>query len=277
MIFQNEQLIGIIPAHLVDKKVFSHLGLSYGGIVISKNLRTVVFLKILKSLLHYLRNEGVYFFVWKEIPNFYKLQFSDELKYFSYLLNANVLRRDFSSVINLNNSFRLSKSIKRDACLARRKGFVVKKMDEYESFWNNVLIPELNAIYQTKPVHSLNEIDKLAKLFPENIKLYCVLLEDEIVGGCVLFVNGKTVHTQYISGLRVYRKYGVLDLLFYEWIFKEFSSFNYFEFGTSHENEGKQINERLLFWKETFGARSCIQDYYEINVKNVHLLDDIMI
>ena len=41
----------------------------------------------------------------------------------------------------------------------------------------------------------------------------------------------------------------------------------YFDFGISNENQGKQVNESLHYWKESFGARTIVQNFYEIEVK----------
>ena len=52
---------------------------------------------------------------------------------------------------------------------------------------------------------------------------------------------------------------------------------NYFDFGPSHEENGKKINEGILFWKESFGAKTTVQDYYEVNTATYLLLDGILI
>ena len=51
----------------------------------------------------------------------------------------------------------------------------------------------------------------------------------------------------------------------------------YFDFGNSHENEGMKINQGLNYWKEGFGARSLIQDYYEVETSNSEKLKNILI
>ena len=48
-----------------------------------------------------------------------------------------------------------------------------------------------------------------------------------------------------------------------------------FDFGISNENNGKNINEGLNYWKEGFGARTITQDFYEIDLNNLNNLDTI--
>ena len=44
-----------------------------------------------------------------------------------------------------------------------------------------------------------------------------------------------------------------------------------------NENQGKNINEGLLYWKESFGARAISQDFYEVEIKNHTLLDNVLL
>jgi hypothetical protein len=64
--------------------------------------------------------------------------------------------------------------------------------------------------------------------------------------------------------------------LFYHLIKTVFSEKKYFDFGISNENEGKQINAGLQFWKEGFGARTIVQDFYSISIKDYEKLNIVM-
>jgi hypothetical protein len=51
----------------------------------------------------------------------------------------------------------------------------------------------------------------------------------------------------------------------------------YFDFGPSQEQNGKKINEGILFWKESFGAKTTVQDFYEVKTANYLLLENVLI
>lgn len=54
--------------------------------------------------------------------------------------------------------------------------------------------------YQAHPVHTLQEMSRLKTSFPDNIKLYVAREESgKMLGGTVLYISRKVVHTQYIS------------------------------------------------------------------------------
>ena len=70
---------------------------------------------------------------------------------------------------------------------------------------------------------------------------------------------------------------GSLDFL-HDYLLKNvFNNKSFFDFGISNENQGKNINEGLLYWKESFGATSITQDFYEIETKNYSLLEGVFI
>ena len=52
---------------------------------------------------------------------------------------------------------------------------------------------------------------------------------------------------------------------------------DYFDFGISNENQGRNINQGLLSWKESFGARTMVQNFYEIETKNYSLLENVLL
>ena len=70
---------------------------------------------------------------------------------------------------------------------------------------------------------------------------------------------------------------GSIDFL-YDFLIKEISKGKaFFDFGPSHENNGLQIVEKINFWKESFGAHSLVQDFYEVETVNYSLLDNVLI
>ena len=73
----------------------------------------------------------------------------------------------------------------------------------------------------------------------------------------------------------------IYELLYdylYDYLIKEVSQGkSFFDFGPSHENKVLQIVENINFWKESFGAQSVVQNFYEINTSNFPKLDTILI
>lgn len=278
LIFEEEKLLGVLPANVVNKELFSHQGLTYGGLVVSEKLRTTDYISIFQAVLKFLNDSDISHFHIKDLPSFYTKQFSDEIKYLQFILDADVYRKDICSVINLLENFSISKSVKRDFNISVNKNYSIDYYGSFELFWNQVLIPNLWETHQAKPVHSLEEIIYLKNLFPENIKQVNVFsAEGKIIGGTTLFITENVIHSQYISLNKNFSNDGVLDFLYLSLIEKFKNEKKYFDFGISNENQGRNINKGLLFWKEKFGARTAIQEFYKFETKSFSKLNHLYI
>ena len=176
-------------------------------------------------------------------------------------------------MIDYQNKLRFQKNRREGINKAKRKGLLVKVDGDYEKFWNEILIPNLKEKFNPSPVHSLDEIKILAARFPKHIKQVNVYQDDKIVAGTTLFLTKNVVHPQYISGNENKNELGSLDLLMND-VFDHFKEGrNYFSFNTSSEENGKLLNEGLLFWKESYGARPLIFNNYEINTDTYRTLE----
>ena len=84
-------------------------------------------------------------------------------------------------------------------------------------------------------------------------------------------------HAQYISANADKQTLGSLDFLFEYLIKTRFKDKKYFDFGTSNENSGENVNRGLQYWKECFGARSIVHQTYEVDTANFLKLKDVFI
>ena len=126
-------------------------------------------------------------------------------------------------------------------------------------------------------IQVVEEIEKLASNFPENIVQFNVMKDAAIVAGATMFISDRVAHVQYISANEDKQQLGSLDFLFHQLITSAYREKKYFDFGVSNENQGKNINKGLQYWKECFGARSVVQEFYEVNTANHTKLDSVFI
>ena len=139
------------------------------------------------------------------------------------------------------------------------------------------MIPTLKNKHSVKPVHNLDEIQVLKNRFNKNIRQFNVFHEGKIVAGTTIFQTKNVIHVQYIGSNNKKNTLGSLDFLFYHLITNTFSDHRFFDFGTSNENSGKKINDGLLYWKEGYGARSLIQNFYEIEISSFQKLANLKV
>ena len=277
LIFDDSGLIALFPANKRRNTIISHQGLTYGGVLVQNETKFLDYLEIFKKILEHYNYYGLKNIRIKQIPSIYNSNFNSELDYLAFLTDAKLYRKDIVSVINLNNNFDISRDRKQGYKRGVKNGLIVKETDKFDEFWTEILIPNLLSKHSVKPVHSLEEISLLKNRFTENIRQFNVYHNDKIVAGTTVFLTKNVAHVQYIGSNVEKNSLGSLDFLFHQLITDTFSKFNYFDFGTSNEDDGRKLNQGLLYWKEGYGARSLTQDFYEIDVSSFIKLDDLII
>lgn len=278
LIFKAETLVAVLPANRDGETLHSHQGLTYGGLVTNDSLKLKDTLEVLKSVLQFLEIEAIKNVTIKVLPSIYTTAPSEAFDYLLFILKSDLYRKDVLSVIDYNAVPKtLSKVRKRGLKRAEKHGLIIKEEPNFEAFWNSVLIPNLENRFKRKPVHSLAEIEQLQQQFPNQIRQFNVYYKDAIVAGTTIFETKTVAHAQYISATENKQELGSLDVLFQHLINTVFKDKHYFDFGISNENQGQNINEGLLYWKESFGARTITQDFYSLNTANHNLLDAVLL
>ena len=277
LIFEDEKLISILPANRLGEFVFSHQGLTYGGFVFLETIKLDHAISIFKLVLAFLHKNKVSKLQLKQMPSIYFDCFSEEINYALYIVKAQIFRCDSLAVIDTTKTYKISKSRKENIRRGQKNNLEIREELNFELFWNEILIPNLNKKHQAKPVHTVKEITFLQKRFPESIRHFNAYDGKKIVAGTTVFISEHVAHPQYISGNDDKNELGSLDYLYHHLLTEVFIDKHYFDFGPSNENQGKNINEGLLFWKESFGAKTVVQNFYEVETANYGLLDTIML
>lgn len=264
MVFDTkDKLLALFPANLTDSVLYSHQGLTFGGLLVDVKMKTELMLNVFEYLLVYAREQEFLRIIYKCVPYIYHRHPSDEDRYALFIQNAKLIRRDVSSTINLLSDFKYSKGRKWSVNKARKENLCVFESNDYDEFWS-ILTAVLDGQHGAKPVHSLTEIKILAETFPDNIKLYLVKSELKVLSGALMFVNDEIVHTQYLANSGDGREIGALDFLLDDLIKNVYADKKYFDFGISNEDAGKTLNTGLIAQKEGFGARPVVHDFYEL-------------
>ena len=265
LIYLNDKIIAILPANLdANKSLHSHQGLSYGGILFEPKTtleqREQVFFVVLKNLNERKINE----INLKQIPLF----FLDEIHNTKILeiIDAKLISSDIHSYIPKLSYCKPNNDRFKYIRKASRKNFKIVQTNQFDIFWDKLLIPNLKNRHNVSPVHSIEEIILLSKNFPENIIFTGCYQNDNLRAGNVIFLNDDIAHTQYISGDEN-RKDGSLDFLMHQTILK-FNKTKKFSFGSSSEKNGTKVNKGLLYWKDSFKSLRSYQNFYNIKTIN---------
>jgi microcystin degradation protein MlrC len=116
-------------------------------------------------------------------------------------------------------------------------------------------------------VHSLEELQRLAGLFPTAIRLFDARdAVGALLAAVLVFDTGDVAHTQYMVSSADGRKCGALDAIVAQLLRNDFASRRFFNFGISTEDDGRMLNAGLAYQKESFGGRAVVHDHYEFDV-----------
>ncbi len=273
MVYKGDKLYALLPANKKGNNVISHQGLTYGSFVLQDSAKLFYSFNAFKKVLEFLYNEEIKKLDMRVIPSFYNNVPSDELEYILFKANAKTIKSDVILLIDYKNPLSFIKSRRQAIRRGAKNNLIIKIEDNYNDFWNTILIPNMYNKYKVKPIHSLNEIKELASKFPENIKQFNVYKDEELVAGSTIFITKTTIHPQYISANIEKNTLESLDFLYNHIInlYKDEKSF--FDFNTSSEDSGNLINKGIIFWKESFGARPHIVNNYLVETSAYKTLE----
>ncbi|MEG1685026.1 MAG: GNAT family N-acetyltransferase [Bacteroides sp.] len=264
MFYEKEKLIAILPANINDSTLYSHQGLTYGGLILTRESCTAQVLHLFEEFLSFLKKEiHIDKVLYKTIPYIYHSYPAEEDLYALFRCKAVLKERKISSAIFMENALPMKTLRKRGIAKAKNNELQIKESTDSIKYWS-VLNETLQNKHHTAPVHSSSEMNLLLKRFPHNIYIFEVLKNDKILGGCVVYSTKNVAHIQYIAANPKGKELGALDLLFNYLIKERFHTKKYIDFGTSVEQGGWYLNEGLIFQKEGFGGRAIVYDTYEI-------------
>lgn len=266
LFYENNKLVAILPGNLKDQIFYSHQGLTYGGLIMGAKTTATQVLQIFDHIVTSLRQQGIKEIIYKSVPHIYHQLPAEEDLYALFINKGQISSRAISSTLRLNAKQNYSNLRKRGIKKAKDNLLQIKEGKDLPAFWS-ILETNLETNHNTKPVHSIEEIQHLQKHFPKNILFFGAYDgTNELLAGTILFVTDKVVHLQYIASSPKGKKLGATDLLIDYIIRYNWKEQKYFDYGISTENDGQFLNTGLLNHKEGFGARAITYDIYSIKL-----------
>lgn len=269
-IYQGNELVGVFPA-AEDKSdwkhIISHPGATFGGIVHQGGLVGEEMMRAFEALRSYYRELGYSKLIYKVVPYAYASCSAQDDLYALFQLNARRIRCDLSSIITLSEKRTPSKRRLRSLKKANKQVLVEVGEKFLPEFWQ-VLSENLERKHEAKPVHTYEEMRGLITKFPQEIKIYCGLINAVIQAGVLFFNSLSVCHAQYIASSKIGYAASALDAVF-EKAIQDASKqgTRYFDFGISNEENGQILNEGLYRFKSEFGGGGMVHEFYEIDLE----------
>ncbi|MFA5775943.1 MAG: GNAT family N-acetyltransferase [Patescibacteria group bacterium] len=269
--YEKEELIAVIPGGLVNGVYKSPIGASYGGFV-TKTYEYSVVEQIIDTFLNHIKCSNVKQIQITAPPYVYSLEEGEVIDF--------VLKyRGFDERHHLISNIKLLWNIKgelldtfssmhkRAVAKSYKLGVSVEINDDYESFYNILL--ENKKKFNVLPTHTLDEIKKIKRLFPESLKLFMAYDKNKVpVAGILVFVcNKTTLLTFYIAHYYSRQELRAVNRLFYEislWGIE--NGYHYLDLGISMDTSSTNVMEpsrSLIFFKEGIGSRGFKRTTYQ--------------
>ncbi len=262
MIYSNEKLVALIPLSEHEHTLKSHGGLTFGGVISDEHMNQELMQDCVLSFNDYCIQNGFDEYIYKKIPQEYSSQPAEEDVYSLKYFGAELYKVEASTMIQLNNPLNMSKLRKRRINKANKSGVVVE-VDDSQVAYDKFLALQDEILVKHHGVHAVHngkEMYKLHTCFPSNIHLYAAKLDNEIIGGSIVYIYPNLVHTQYLCANDIAREVGALDATI-DFVMTNFmAGKEWLDFGISTENDGSYLNLGLINQKETFGGRTVV--YY---------------
>lgn len=267
MVFRNNQLYALLPANIADGTLFSHQGLTYGGLLTDRKATAEGVCEVFRAVNDYLRREQIQHVVYKPMPWIYhRMPAEEDLYALTHVCGARLTARHISSCLSPKDAPAFTESRKSGIRKALKAGIDVTESEDIDAFWQ-ILNNNLYEHYHVSPVHTAAELQLLHARFPHSIRLFLTMKGQEPVGGTLVYETPQVIHTQYISATPEGKTDGALDLLFDVLIHRTYASARWFDFGRSTTGDGRDLNTSLIFQKEGFGGRGVCYDCYEYKIR----------
>ncbi len=281
LFYKNNKLLAVLPAALIKNNneiiYSSHPGSSFGGFVINKNTSFKYINEIIRSLDLYLLKLKVSSAVLILSPEKYWLKGDESLRYLLQWNNYKTKENYISHYVSFNSSISINSLIKKRKkryinSLIKENNSTIKESGNFNQFYN--LLINSKEKHKTTPTHSLGELQKLKKIFPNEIRLFMSRYNQQVSGGTLLFCIHPRVCLVFYNVIK--DKFKTTQLaslqLYSAMLFAQKNNYQILDFGVSHKPETlNPLSPKfsLINFKEQFGARGCLRVVYkkEFNAK----------
>jgi hypothetical protein len=262
---ENGRVLAVLPASIENGVLYSHGGLTFGGVVSGYDMKTFQMLGVFGALIQHCKDAGIKEVVYKKIPYIFNSVPADEDLYALFACDAKLVSRNASTCIYMPELRSFSDGRKSSIRKAKKNGLAVRESSDYESFMS-ILAGTLEERHGVKPVHTVEEIKLLAGRFPNNIKLFGSFQAEKMMAGVVMYESKNVAHIQYVANSKEGWDIGAQDIVEDYLINTQYKAKRYFDFGISTENQGTLLNLGLILRKENFSASAVMYDVYQIVV-----------
>ncbi|MEO2004576.1 MAG: GNAT family N-acetyltransferase [Candidatus Poribacteria bacterium] len=277
MLRRRGRLVGVFPAAIERRNyrdvLRSHPGASYGGLVIGLAPRAETVVACTRALVAFARGEGFDGIEMRLPPSVFHRFPAEDVDLALHASGFRVAGIELTNAICLDGGPDAWQALFQGDTANRlrridREGAVsVEEGPAWPEYWP--MLEETLSQFEATPTHSLEEIERLARELPDDIRLFRCRVGGVLVGGVVVFVgNPHAVHTFYMAQNHTGREHRCLDAALsrvMEWAHAR--GHRFVNLGTSTLTGGPHLNAGLCRFKERFGGFGVARRTYALDLR----------
>ena len=265
IIRQKEKIVAVFPANERNGTLYSHQGLTFGGLVHGEKFYAADVLAFYELLKVYMRDNGLSRLICKPVPFPYTRGACQAQDYALTRAGARIAERHLSAAVDLRDPLPMAELRARGVKKAMKGGISIRESEDFAGFL--AILASVLERHGSSPKHTAAELALLRGRFPKSIKLTAAFQDDGMLAGVLVFFTKTAAHMQYICSSPEGQKSGALDLIMKTLMDEQRPLRRWFCYGISTEGNGEMLNAGLMRQKEGFGARGFVHDIYELTVK----------
>lgn len=268
LFFERNKIIAVLPASLMGSTLESPIGASYGSFV-SGDLDFTTALELVDAFSDYCREQNVERTLLTPAPFIYQKVISQNIDFALAYRGFTFDKHYISHAIRLNDSDFVAhfQSTARRYIhkYLREHTLNIEISDDYESFYPILLKNKQR--HGVKPTHSLEELQRLRKIFPDNLVLFLVKKGSKPIAGSLVFVcNQQVALCFYNMLLYEYEEHNPIHAVMYEVVkWSMDRGFQWVDIGVSQETASENPMTpamNLIRFKEKFNARGILRSTF---------------
>ncbi|HEY5615050.1 MAG TPA: GNAT family N-acetyltransferase [Bacteroidota bacterium] len=268
LFLEKDKLVAVLPASMMGSTIESPIGSSYGSFV-TGDIGFTTALEIVDAFSDYCREQHVERTLLTPAPFIYQQSVSQNIDYALAYRDFTFDKHYISHAIPLTNpdfvsSFQ-STARRYIHKYLREKPLNIEMSDDLEAFYPILLNNKER--HGVKPTHTLAELEKLRKLFPDRIVLFLVKKGSKPIAGSLVFVcNTQVVLCFYNMLLYKYEQYNPIHAVMYEvvkWATEQ--GHRWVDIGVSQDTKAENPmtpSLNLIRFKEKFNARGILRSTF---------------
>ena len=260
--------LGVLPANRVGETLWSHQGVSFGGLILHPRTHFNHVEAAVSALLEHLRSGGIKSLMYRPAPHPYQVFPREEDVFFLEQAGARRVDTKLHSMILCGEPTALTaKTWNHTVKRSREAGLTVRAGGDADlpAVW--ALVEAALERHSQRAVHSLDDLALLRQRFPDEVLFMLAESgEGELLSGQVLLRSARTLTLLYVGDAPAGREVNAGTLLLDQVMKAPEHAGSWFDLGQWCDTGSRQGSDSLLQFKEAAGGRLIQRHTWQLDL-----------